>query len=69
MFKYFAKKYVLSLINKALEDISKGKNIDAKLQKARQIADISVTICKALEDKKIDDKEADQIVDEISALF
>lgn len=67
--KYFAKKYVISLLNDALEAAKSKVDIDKWRNKVQQVLDVCQKIMNALEDNKIEDSEAKEVIESASKLF
>ena len=67
--KFFAKKYVISIINDLLEAASKKVDIDVWKARVKNVLDFCQLLLDTLNDNKLTPEEADKIVDAATSLI
>ena len=61
--KYFAKKYVASIVTDLIEAAAKKVDIDVWKARVKNVLDFCQLLLKTLDDNKLTPEEADKIVD------
>ena len=69
LFKFLAKKYIVDMINDVLDNINKKVDIEIYRQKILSVMRFLNDLLDYLEDKKIDEAEADKIIEKAKDLF
>ena len=69
LFKFLAKKYIVDMINDVLDNINKKVDIEIYRQKILSVMRFLNDLLDYLEDKKIDETEADKIIEKAKDLF
>ena len=69
LFKFLAKKYIVDMINDVLDNINKKIDIEIYRQKILSVMRFLNDLLDYLEDKKIDETEADNIIEKAKDLF
>lgn len=69
LFKFLAKKYIVNIVNDVLDDINKKVDIENYRQKILSVMRFLNDLLDYLEDKKIDETEADKIIEKTKDLF
>ena len=69
LFKFLAKKYIVDIINDVLDSINKKVDIEIYRQKILSVMRFLNDLLDYLEDKKIDETEADKIIEKAKDLF
>ena len=69
LFKFLAKKYIVDMINDVLDNINKKVDIEIYRQKIISVMRFLNDLLDYLEDKKIDETEADKIIEKAKDLF
>ena len=69
LIKYFAKKYIISLINDSLELAKKKVNTDSIKAKVKNVIDFCNLLLQSIEDDKLSNEECDKIVDSAEKLI
>ena len=67
--KYFAKKYVASIVTDLLEAASKKVDIDVWKARVKNVLDFCQLLLDTLNDNKLTPEEADKIVDAATSLI
>ena len=67
--KYFAKKYVVSIINDLLEAASKKTDLELWKSRVKKVIQLCQRLSDALDDNKLTPEEADKIVDAATKLI
>lgn len=67
--KWFAKKYIISLINDSLELAKKKVDTDSIKEKVKKVIDFCNLLLKSIEDDKLSAEECDKIVDSAEKLI
>ena len=67
--KYFAKKYVASIVTDLLEAAAKKVDIDVCKARAKNVLDFCQLLLDTLNDNKLTPEEADKIVDAATSLI
>lgn len=63
LIKYFAKKYIISIINDSLELAKKKVDVNSIKEKVKNVIDFCNLLLKSIEDDKLSAEECDRIVD------
>ena len=69
LIKYFAKKYIISLINDSLELAKKKVDVDSIKAKVKNVIDFCNLLLQSIEDDKLSAEECDKIVDSAEKLI
>lgn len=69
LIKYFAKKYIISLINDSLELAKKKVDVDSIKAKVKNVIDFCNLLLESIEDDKLSAEECDRIVDSAEKLI
>ena len=69
LFKFLAKKYIVNIVNDILDNINKKVDIEIYRQKILSVMRFLNDLLDYLEDKKIDETEADNIIEKAKDLF
>lgn len=69
LIKYFAKKYIISLVNDSLELAKKKVDVDSIKAKVKNVIDFCNLLLKSIEDDKLSAEECDKIVDSAEKLI
>ena len=69
LIRYFAKKYVLSLVNDGIKAIQAKTDLEPYKAKVRQALEACTALSKALDDDVITKEEAEAVCDAVKALF
>ena len=69
LIKYFAKKYIISIINDSLELAKKKVDTDSIKAKVKNVIDFCNLLIKSIEDDKLSAEECDKIVDSAEKLI
>ena len=69
LIKYFAKKYIISLINDSLELAKKKVNISSIKAKVKNVIDFCNLLLESIDDDKLSAEECDRIVDSAEKLI
>lgn len=69
LIKYFAKKYIISLINDSLELAKKKVNVNSIKEKVKNVIDFCNLLLESIEDDKLSAEECDRIVDSAEKLI
>ena len=69
LIKYFAKKYIISLINDSLELAKKKVDVDSIKAKVKKVIDFCNLLLQSIEDDKLSAEECDKIVDSAEKLI
>ena len=69
LIKYFAKKYIISIINDSLELAKKKVNTDSIKAKVKKVIDFCNLLLQSIEDDKLSAEECDKIVDSAEKLI
>ena len=67
--KWFAKKYIISLINDSLELAKKKVDTNSIKSKVKSVIDFCNLLLKSIEDDKLSAEECDKIVDSAEKLI
>ena len=67
--KWFAKKYVASIVTDLLEAAAKKVDIDVWKARVKNVLDFCQLLLKTLDDNKLTPEEADKIVDAATSLI
>ena len=67
--KWFAKKYVASIVTDLLEAASKKTDLDVWKARVKNVLDFCQLLLKTLDDNKLTPEEADKIVDAATSLI
>ena len=67
--KWFAKKYIISLINDSLELAKKKVDTNSIKSKVKSVIDFCNLLLKSIEDDKLSAEECDRIVDSAEKLI
>ena len=67
--KYFAKKYVASIVTDLIEAAAKKVDIDVWKARVKNVLDFCQLLLKTLDDNKLTPEEADKIVDAATSLI
>ena len=69
LIKYFAKKYIISLINDSLELAKKKVDTSSIKAKVKNVIDLCNLLLESIEDDKLSAEECDRIVDSAEKLI
>ena len=69
LIKYFAKKYIISLINDSLELAKKKVDTSSIKAKVKSVIDFCNLLLESIEDDKLSAEECDRIVDSAEKLI
>lgn len=69
LIKYFAKKYIISLINDSLELAKKKVDVDSIKAKVKNVIEFCNLLLESIEDDKLSAEECDRIVDSAEKLM
>ena len=69
LIKYFAKKYIISIINDSLELAKKKVDVNSIKTKVKNVIDFCNLLLKSIEDDKLSAEECDRIVDSAEKLI
>ena len=69
LFKFLAKKYIVNIVNDVLDNINKKIDIEIYRQKILSVMRFLNDLLNYLDDKKIDETEADHIIEKAKDLF
>ena len=69
LIKYFAKKYIISIINDSLELAKKKVDTSSIKAKVKNVIDFCNLLLKSIEDDKLSAEECDKIVDSAEKLI
>ena len=69
LIKYFAKKYIISLINDSLELAKKKVDTSSIKAKVKNVIDFCNLLLESIEDDKLSAEECDRIVDSAEKLI
>lgn len=69
LIKYFAKKYIISIINDSLELAKKKVDVDSIKAKVKSVIDFCNLLLQSIEDDKLSAEECDRIVDSAEKLI
>lgn len=69
LIKYFAKKYIISIINDSLELAKKKVDTNSIKAKVKSVIDFCNLLLKSIEDDKLSAEECDRIVDSAEKLI
>ena len=69
LFKFLAKKYIVNIVNDVLFSINKKVDIENYRQKILSVMRFLNDLLDYLDDKKIDETEADKIIEKAKDLF
>lgn len=69
LIKYFAKKYIISIINDSIELAKKKVNTDSIKAKVKNVIDFCNLLLESIEDDKLSAEECDKIVDSAEKLI
>ena len=69
LIKYFAKKYIISLINDSLELAKKKVDVDSIKTKVKNVIDFCNLLLESINDDKLSAEECDKIVDSAEKLI
>lgn len=69
LIKYFAKKYIISLINDSLELAKKKVDTDSIKAKVKNVIDFCNLLLESINDDKLSAEECDRIVDSAEKLI
>ena len=67
--KWFAKKYIISIINDSLELAKKKVDTDSIKSKVKSVIDFCNLLLQSIEDDKLSAEECDRIVDSAEKLI
>ena len=67
--KWFAKKYVASIVTDLLEAAAKKTDLDVWKARVKNVLDFCQLLLKTLDDNKLTPEEADKIVDAATSLI
>ena len=67
--RYFAKKYVASIVTDLIEAAAKKVDIDVWKARVKNVLDFCQLLLKTLDDNKLTPEEADKIVDAATSLI
>ena len=67
--KWFAKKYIISLINDSLELAKKKVNTDSIKAKVKKVIDFCNLLLQSIEDDKLSAEECDKIIESAEKLI
>ena len=69
LIKYFARKYIISLINDSLELAKKKVNTDSIKAKVKKVIDFCNLLLESIEDDKLSAEECDKIIESAEKLI
>lgn len=69
LIKYFAKKYIISIINDSLELAKKKVDTSSIKSKVKNVIDFCNLLLESIEDDKLSAEECDRIVDSAEKLI
>ena len=69
LFKYFAKKYIISIINDVIEAAKSKVDIEIWKQRVKNVIAFCNLLLETLDDDKITAEEADKIIDSATNLI
>ena len=69
LIKYFAKKYIISIINDSLELAKKKVDVNSIKTKVKNVIEFCNLLLKSIEDDKLSAEECDRIVDSAEKLI
>ena len=69
LIKYFAKKYLISLINDSLELAKKKVDVDSIKTKVKNVIDFCNLLLESIEDDKLSAEECDKIINSAEKLI
>ena len=69
LIKYFAKKYIISIINDSLELAKKKVDTDSIKAKVKNVIEFCNLLLNSIEDDKLSAEECDKIVDSAEKLI
>ena len=67
--RYFAKKYIISLINDSLELAKKKVDVDSIKAKVKNVIDFCNLLLESIEDDKLSAEECNKIIDSAEKLI
>ena len=67
--KWFAKKYVASIVTDLLEAAAKKTDLDVWKARVKNVLDFCQLLLKTLDDNKLTPEEADKIIDSATSLI
>lgn len=69
LIKYFAKKYIISLINDSLELAKKKVDVDSIKAKVKNVIDFCNLLLESIKDDKLSAEECNKIIDSAEKLI
>ena len=69
LIKYFARKYIISLINDSLELAKKKVNTESIKAKVKKVIDFCNLLLESIEDDKLSAEECDKIIESAEKLI
>lgn len=69
LIKYFARKYIISLINDSLELAKKKVDVNSIKAKVKNVIDFCNLLLESIEDDKLSAEECDRILDSAEKLM
>ena len=69
LIRYFAKKYIISLINDSLELAKKKVDVDSIKTKVKNVIDFCNLLLASIEDDKLSAEECDKIINSAEKLI